>query len=164
MSVRNHRIAAVSILAAGVVVLFAWGRSMAVDYPEIQADRNQLQGVWSATLIEVGEHSKLEGESAEACRVEFDGKKVAFHHLIDDIDARGTYLVERSKDLSKVDFKLDAGWLVGVYEVKGETLKLCLNPFSLPERLGVPTRPRPKSLKSGDGRHFYTFHKVAPRP
>jgi uncharacterized protein (TIGR03067 family) len=163
MSVRNHRIAAVSILAAGVVVLLAWGRSMAVDYPEIQAERNQLQGVWSATLIEVGEHSKREGESAETCRVEFDGKKVAFHDLVDTVDARGTYLVERSKNMNKIDFKLDAGWLLGIYEVNGETLKLCLNPFSLPERLGVPTRPRPKNLNSGDGRHLYTFRKVAPR-
>ena len=65
MSVRNHRIAAVSILAAGVVVLLAWGRSMAVDSGEIQADRNQLQGAWVASLIEAGENGRLEGIAAE---------------------------------------------------------------------------------------------------
>jgi uncharacterized protein (TIGR03067 family) len=163
LSVRNHRIAAISILLVGVFLVLALGQSMARDSSEIQAVRDRLQGVWVASLAEEGEHLKLEGKAAEPCQVEFDGDKVVFRELIGGFNARGTYFFERPKAGAKIDFKLDAGWIIGIYEVEGDTLKLCLNAFSLPERLGVPTRPQPKKFQSGNGRHIYVFHKTPKR-
>jgi uncharacterized protein (TIGR03067 family) len=162
MSVRNHRIAAVSILAAGVVVLLAWGRSMAVESDEVRIVRDKLQGGWVATLVQAGEHRKREGKAAETCRVEFDGKEVVFHHLIGDIDARGTYFLDRQAGSANVDFKLDAGWIVGLYEVDGDTLKLCLNALGFAERLGVPNRPRARRIHAGDDRQLYVFRRATP--
>lgn len=161
MSVRSHRIVAISILATSVVVLLTWGRSMGIDGDEVKAVRDQLQGQWVATLVQAGENRKVEGPAASDCRVDFDGKLVTFHHLIDGIDATGTFTLERDVKKAWVDFKLDAGWIIGLYEIQGDNLKLCLNPFALPERLGVPTRPRPRRINAGDERHLYVFRKVS---
>ena len=110
--------------------------------------------------MEEGENLKLEGKAAESCQVEFDGNKVVFRELIGGFNARGTFFFERPKAGAKIDFKLDAGWIIGIYEVDGDTLKLCLNAFSLPERLGVPTRYRPRKLKPGEDRHYYVFRRA----
>ena len=163
MSVRNHRIAAVSILAAGVVVLLAWGRSMAIDSSEVKAVRDQFQGEWVASLVQAGEHRKVEGKAAGGCRASFDGKSVVFHNLVGGVDARGTYYIESSKP-GQVDFKLDEGWIIGIYEVGGDTLKLCLNPFAPPEKLGVPTLPRPGHRDSGEHRLVYVFRRAKTGP
>jgi uncharacterized protein (TIGR03067 family) len=162
MSLRNHRIAAISIVAAEIVVLFAWGRSMGNDSADVRAIRDKLQGSWVASLVQAGDHRKAEGPAGSGCRVEFDGKSVVFHGLIGDIDARGTYYIEPSAHPDWVDFKLDAGWIVGIYEVDGDTLKVAMNAFALPERLGVPTQFRPRKLHGGDGRHYYVFRKAMP--
>ncbi len=159
MSVRNHRIAAVSILAGGIIVLFAWGRSMAVDSSEVRVVREKFQGVWVASSVKAGVLPSMEGARAESCSVVFDGKMVAFHGMVDDIDASGTFYIETSHP-NWVDFKLDAGWIVGIFKFEGDTLTLCLNPFAPPERLGVPTLPRPKTIASGERRHVYVFHRT----
>jgi hypothetical protein len=159
MSVRKHRIAAVSILAGGILVLFAWGRSMAVDSGEVRVVRGQFQGAWVASSIQLGEQTRLEGAGAGGCSVVFDGKAVAFKGLVGDIDASGSIYIESSHP-NWVDFKLDAGWIVGIFEFEGDTLKLCLNPFAPPERLGVPTLPRPRAFDPGERRLVYVFRKA----
>ena len=80
--------------------------------------------------------------------------------MVGHIDASGTFYIEAAHP-GWIDFKLDAGWIVGLYQFDGETLKLCLNPFAPPERLGVPTLPRPKGFYSGDVRHVYVFRGQA---
>jgi hypothetical protein len=157
MSVRNHRVVAVSILLAGVVVVVAWGRSQAEESAELQATRQKFQGDWVATLVQSGATLKLEGTEAEACQAEFDGKNVVFHNLNGGIDARGSVYLE-GRD--RVDFKLDAGWIIGVYAFDGEMLKLALNRFAETERLGVTTHPRPRQVKPGDRHDFYVFRRA----
>jgi uncharacterized protein (TIGR03067 family) len=163
MSVRKHQITAISILGAGLAILLVLTQWMTREWGKSQSIREGLQGVWVASLAEEGENLKLEGEAAESCRIKFDGDKVALHQLIGGVEAQGTYFCEPSKTPSKIDFKLDAGWIIGIYEWNGETLRLCLNAFSLPERLGVPTRPQPREFKSGNGRHLYVFRRLTPR-
>src|SRR4051812_4641742 len=94
MSVAKHRLAAVSILAAGVVLIVAWGRTQARETPEIRSVRDRLEGKWVATLVQAGENRKAEGASAAGCRVEFRGKAVTFRGMIEGSDAEGTYQVE----------------------------------------------------------------------
>lgn len=158
MSVRGHRVAAVSILACGIIVVFAWGRSMAVDSGDVRAVREKFQGAWVSSSIKAGAQPEIVGARAQACSAIFDGKRVTFHGMVDDIDASGTYYIEASHP-NWVDFKLDAGWIIGLFEVEGDTLKLCLNPFAMPERLGVPTLARPRSFDPGDRRHVYVFRR-----
>jgi len=160
MTVRHHQIVAILILIVGLGVVTAWGRSTSIDPADVQAIRERFQGHWVAELAQAGEHRRAEGQAAEECRAEFDGKNVVFHHLIDGIEARGTFYLDRDVKKGWVDFKLDAGWVIGLYEVTGDRLTLCVNAFALPERLGVPTRPRPRKIKAGDDRHLYVFRKV----
>jgi uncharacterized protein (TIGR03067 family) len=158
MSVRNHRIAALSILAGGVIVLFAWGRSMAVDSGEVRVVRDKFQGAWVAESIGSGVNRKLEGAEAAGCSAVFDGKAVRFRGMVGGIDASGTFYIEATHP-NWVDFKLDAGWIVGIFEFDGDRLKLCLNPFATPERLGVPTIPRPRAFEPGERRIVYVFRR-----
>ncbi len=163
MSVRSHQVAAVSTWTVGLVVVLVWGQSMTVESGEIRDDRGKLQGSWVATRIEVGENSMIEGPEAEKCGVRFDGKTVVFHDLVDAQSAAGTAYLERKGTANLVDFRLDVGWIIGLYEVEGETLKLAINALAPPEKLGVPTRPRPRAVKGGPGHHYYEFRKVAGR-
>jgi hypothetical protein len=158
MSVRYHRIVAVSILGAGVLVLLGWGRSMAVESDQIKLDREHFQGKWVATLIQSGENLKLEGSQAELCTAEFHGKDVVFHQLIGVSQGSGPVYLEKP---NRADFKLDAGWITGIYAFDGETLKLALNRLGAPERLGVPTRPRPLQARPGETHDFYVFRRAS---
>ncbi len=159
MNLRNHRIAAVSILVVGTVAVTAWARSVAVDPPEIVAVRERLQGHWVASVVQAGEHRKVEGASAGSCTVKFDGRLVRFRGMVGGIDAEGTYYIEKARP-GWVDFKMDAGWIIGIYAFDGDELRLCVNPFSAPERLGVPTLNRPRAFACGEQRHLYTFRKA----
>jgi len=162
MTVRKHRIAAISILAGGLIVLLAWGRSMAIDSGEIKVIRDRFQGAWVAESIQAGRNRKVEGVEAATCSAVFDGKAVKLRGLVGGMDASGTFYIEASHP-GWVDLKLDAGWIIGIYEFEGEALKLCLNPFATPERLGVPTLPRPRTIEPGDRRIVYVFRKANER-
>jgi uncharacterized protein (TIGR03067 family) len=158
--VRYHQLAAVSILLAGVVVLLGWGRSMGVEAGAIKEDRDRFQGTWVATLVQAGGTRQLEGAEASECRAEFVGKNVVFHNIIDEAETRGTAYLEKHDGAGWIDIKLDAGWSIGVYEFDGEKLKIVLNTLAPPERLGVPTRPRPRQVKAGAGHLYYEFRRV----
>ena len=45
MSVAKHRLAAVSVLVAGVATLISWGRSQAHETAAIRSLRDQFQGI-----------------------------------------------------------------------------------------------------------------------
>jgi len=161
MSVVKHRAAAVAILAAGVVALVAWGRSQANETAEIRAARDRLQGRWVATLVQAGANQKTGGDAA-GCRIAFDGKAVAFRDMIGGLGGRGTYLIDPQGDAGKIDLKLDAGWSIGVFELSDDRLGLAVNPLALPERLGVPTRGRPRRVHPGEGCLIYAFRRADP--
>ena len=65
--------------------------------PQIRAVRDQFQGRWVATLVQAGEHRKVEARGGGGCRIEFDGKTVAFRRMIDGVDGRGTYLIDHGR-------------------------------------------------------------------
>ncbi len=159
MRVRNHRILAIAILLGEVCGLLAWGRSMANESTEVRALRDKFRGTWVASSIEVGELGKVEGSRADGCSAEFAGKSVVLRGLVGGIDAQGTFYIESSHP-NWIDFKLDAGWIVGIFTFEGDTLKLCVNPFGPPEQLGVPTIPRPRQFDSTGHRFVYTFRQT----
>jgi hypothetical protein len=162
MSVAKHRLAAVSVIVTGVVILVAWGRSQAHETAEIRAIRDRFQGRWVATTIDAGDHRKVEGAMASNCRIEFKGKSVIFQQMIGGFDARGTYLIHPKNESARIDLKLDAGWEIGIYEVGPDRLALALNALALPERLAAPSRGRPTYFQGGGGQHYYVFRRAMP--
>lgn len=162
MSVRNHRIAAVTFLMTGTLILAAWGRSQANDPAKVRAVRDRLDGAWVATSVQAGARGTRSGAEAAGTRVEFDGKTVVFRGLIEGGDARGTYFVDPASSPPRVDFKLDAGWVIGVYELTEDGLTLNVVPLALPERLGVPTRYRPPGVEADKDHNRYVFRRAMP--
>ena len=162
MSVAQHRIVAASILLCGSLALVAVGRTMIQDSPEVAKVRHQLNGKWVATRVEATESNVAEGAAAVRTTVEFADNRVKFGNLIEGVDARGIYVIDPSTDPGLVDFKVDAGWIVGIYKLGGDKLTLCVNAMKLPEQLGVPTRGHPTRLQQSPGRFLYEFVKSAP--
>ena len=162
MSVTGHRIAASAILLCGSLGLVAVGRTLAEDSPEVAAIRRQLDGKWVATRVDVAPAVTVEGAAAVATTVEFAGRQVRFAHLVDADEATGVYNLGPNAGPGKVDFKLDAGWMLGAYTLDGETLTLSVNALKLPEQLGVPARGRPATVNPTPGRFTYEFRKATP--
>ncbi len=162
MSVARHRIAASAILLCGSFALVAVGRTMIQDSPEVAGVRHQLDGKWLATRVEATDLNVAEGTLAARTTVEFAGPTVRFQGLVDADEAQGTYVIDPSTDPGKVDFKVDAGWILGAYNLRGDKLTLCVNAMKLPEQLGVPTRGRPDGLRRSSGRYVYEFQKTTP--
>ncbi len=162
MSVGKHRVAALAILATGTLGVFAWGRSMDVDPPEVQAVRDRLDGAWVATRVQADANGAGGTATAAPARVEFAGRAVVFRGLVEGMDGRGTYYIEPDKSPDWIDMKLDAGWIVGLFHLDGDRLTLCLNPLAQPERLGVPNRPRARAIGPATGRNYYVFRRAKP--
>ncbi len=162
MSVAQHRIVAASILVCASLALVAVGRTMIQDSPEVVKVRRQLDGKWVATRVEATESVAAGGADAARTTVEFANNLVKLENLIEGVNSQGTYVIDPSADPGLVDFKVDAGWMLGIYKLVGNKLTLCVNAMKLPEQLGVPTRGRPTSLQQSPGRFLYEFVKSAP--
>ena len=162
MSVARHRIAASAILLGASLGLVAVGRTLVRDAPEVARVRHQLDGKWVATRVQAAAHNQAAGAAARQTTVEFLGRSVRFRGLIEGVDAAGVYVIDPTKEPGKVDFKVDAGWIMGSYALRGDRLTLCLNALKLPEQLGVPTRGRPETLVQSPGRYLYEFARQTP--
>ena len=162
MSVAGHRIAASAILLCASLGLVAVGRTMVQDSPAVAAVRDRLAGKWVATRIEIAPRTTVQGDTAAQTTVEFAGREVRFRNLVDAPTAEGVYNLAPDPKLGKVDFKLDAGWILGSYALDGDRLTLCVNALGLPEQLGVPARGRPGGLDPSEGRFVYEFTRVKP--
>ena len=162
MSVARHRIAAGAILLCGTLTLGAIGRTMVSDSPVVVAARGRLDGKWVATRVQATATNVAEGADAARTTVEFAGQAVRFRNLIDAAEADGTYVIDPATDPGKVDFKVDAGWILGIYSLRADRLVLCVNALKLPEQLGVPTRGRANALRQSPGRYLYEFERATP--
>jgi hypothetical protein len=159
MRLGKHEVAATVFLLAGTVGVFAWGRSVVQEEPAIRALRARLEATWVATSVQTA-HARLEGPEAERTRLVFQGKTVAFEGMVDAGEGRGTsYIVEQRNRPTSIDLKLDKGWATGIFAIEGDRLTLTLNPLALPERFGVPTRPRPDAFGPDEGRLRYEFRR-----
>jgi len=162
MSVAKHRVAAVLVLATGVAVLMAWGRSLGQETGHIREVRDQLRGTWVASTVQSTDRVKAEGAEAAATTIRFDGRSVEFRNPIEGGESRGTFLIDPEAKPPKFDLMLDSGWSIGAYRLEGDTLAVTINPLALPEQLGVPTRGRPTEVRPGLGRFYYVFRKATP--
>ena len=140
----------------------AVGRTLVADPPAVVAVRTQLDGKWVATRVEVSRSVTVQGDTAAATTVEFTGRSVRFTNLVDATNATGVYNLKPGQEPGAVDFKLDAGWMMGAYRLDGDRLILSVNALKLPEQLGVPARGRPESVDYTPGRFVYEFRRVTP--
>ena len=121
-------------------------------------EMTKLEGTWIATLGEE-EGNKAPEEELKKMKLVFKGDKFTAT-AGDRLIMEGTLQVDPTKKPRAVDLKSTKGRLqgqtgLGIYELDGDTLKLCLV---------EPTRDRPSDFtsKAGSGRHFLVYKRQKP--
>jgi uncharacterized protein (TIGR03067 family) len=88
-------------------------------------DKDELQGVWIATSMEINGNPSPAKE-VEATRLTFKGQKLLYRHSKDEgKEEEGTFKVDPKKSPKQLDITTKNKTLHGIYEVKGDELKLC---------------------------------------
>jgi uncharacterized protein (TIGR03067 family) len=147
-----------SLLAFVVVLAFAVGAA-----PLAPDDRASLQGVWIAQSIERdGKPIEIDGKPANAdagsqMRFTFDGDKLLFGGRKDGREDRGNYTIDARKSPKWLDITMPNhdGLLLGIYEIKGDELKVCVRHEHSPGG-----RPAEFSTKPGSELFLYVFKKA----
>ena len=89
------------------------------------ADKDELQGVWIATSMEINGEPAPTAE-VKATRFAFKGEKLLFRHSKDDgKEEQGTFKVDPKKSPKQLDITIKNKTLHGIYEVKNDQLKVC---------------------------------------
>jgi RNA polymerase sigma factor (sigma-70 family) len=129
---------------------------VARDEPKkAKSDKERLQGRWPALSLE-GANGKVEGKGSEADRFKlvFDGDDYVFEGAFGTMggDAKGTFKLDPKKTPKEIDLESQQGRMVGIYELDGDTLKLCLN------KVGVAERPT--EFTADETRFVYVFKRA----
>ena len=107
----------------------------AVDPPKTDADR--FQGTWIVARVEI--NGKVQPK-ALTIRVQFDGDRLLAKAGNRPFEARGTFKLDQGRTPKAYDLTTAEGATVlGIYELDGDTLKVCLS---------APGDERPTAMKT----------------
>lgn len=127
------------------------------DEKKADPDEDKLQGTWQAISIE-GAAGKAEGKGSEADRFKLtiEGKSLDFEgaHGAQGGDGKGSLSLDSSKQPKAIDLTIHQGKAIGIYELEGDTLKLCLNK--------IGNDQRPTEFTANDSRFVFVFKKQRP--
>ncbi len=88
-------------------------------------DKDELQGVWIATAMEIN-GNPAPAKEVESTRFTFKAQKLLYRHSKDEGKAEeGTFKVDPKKSPKQLDITTKNKTLHGIYEVKGDELKVC---------------------------------------
>jgi uncharacterized protein (TIGR03067 family) len=127
-----------------LTIALAAGLLLAPDDTD-KADKDKLEsGTWLAVSIEV--EGKTVAQAAEV-RATFKGDEYT-QKVGDNVVEQGKFKLDTTKSPKTIDFEILKGpdegkHQVGLYELDGDTLKICIVPAGETER--------PKELKSREG-------------
>ena len=111
--------------------------------PAVAAEQARLQGTWSVASMEL-DGLPTPADSLAGSRLVFDGRK--FTAEAGGGAVHGTYKLDLAKSPRAIDVAFtdgpDAGRsALGVYEVDGNSVRICLAPAGKPRPLGFVSRP-----------------------
>jgi uncharacterized protein (TIGR03067 family) len=107
------------------LVAGAWLASVASAGRGADADKDELQGVWVATSMEIN-GKPAPAKEVERTRFTFKGEKLLVRHAKDDgQEEEGTFKADRNQSPKQLDITVKKKTLAGIYEVKGDELKVC---------------------------------------
>lgn len=113
--------------AFSLVALVAgtWLASAASTGHGADADKDELQGAWVATSMEIN-GKPAPAQEVERTRFIFKGEKLFVRHAKDGGQAdEGTFKADSKKSPRELDITLKKKTMHGIYEVKGDELKVC---------------------------------------
>jgi uncharacterized protein (TIGR03067 family) len=111
---------------------------LACTLTEVRAadgDKDELQGVWVATAIEIS-GNPAPADEIKATRFTFKGDKLLVRHpTFGGREVEGTFKADRKKSPKQLDIDLIKlkGIFAGIYEVKGDELRICYENGGKPE-------------------------------
>jgi uncharacterized protein (TIGR03067 family) len=97
------------------------------------ADKDELQGEWAATSGEIN-GKPAPAEEVKATRFTFKGDALLMRHAKDNGKPdEGTYKVDPKQSPKQLDITSKNKTLHGIYEIKGDELKVCFETGEKPE-------------------------------
>lgn len=117
------------------------------DLGEIQlhSDREQLQGDWTVVSATQGGR-QLDMEALKGAKVRFQNKRFELRVNVDRLRLEGTFQIDQSLQPKAINIiSTEQGMQLGIYQLKNDELRLCINPKS------AMTRQRPTQFTSEAG-------------
>ncbi len=148
------RIAIVTLLGALAVTAAGGAGARADDKADVEKELRRFQGTWTFESSEAGGQQLPAGGLKELV-LTFEGNK----HTVrkgDEVVQVGTQEIDPSKSPKAIDVTLTEGpnkgaVMLGIYEIDGDTLKVCFDPRG---------KKRPAEFKSAPGsENFVNVHK-----
>jgi uncharacterized protein (TIGR03067 family) len=143
------RLHAVLVLAAGLV--------LAADAPKDTAkkDLDKFQGTWTVVSVE-NSGQEMPADAVKELRLVIKGNE-RMMKMGDEVRARSTFKLDPSKSPKEIDLTLQEGDMKGmtfkgIYEIDGDTQKVCLN-------IEGGDRPKDFSSKEGSGHLLQVFKR-----
>ena len=131
-----------------LAALVAASPVVAADTAEDAARKEyaRFEGAWRVVSVEI-EGKKMPDKFFKEFRLVLKGPQYTFHE--GDMASQGTYSVDVSKKPKQIDIKISEGpdkdkTMLGIYELEGDTYRLCLNPTG-------KDRPTEFASKPGSG-------------
>jgi uncharacterized protein (TIGR03067 family) len=94
-------------------------------HPAAGADKDDLQGVWRAATMEIN-GKKAPAAEVKRTRFTFKGDKLLIRGAKDDgREMECAYKIDADKAPKQIDIVSKDKTLAGIYEVKGDQLKVC---------------------------------------
>ena len=148
------RISLVALFCAVGFTGFGGSGTLADDKADLEKEVRKFQGIWTFESSESGGKELLAGE-LKGLILTFEGDK----HTVkkgDEVLQVGTQKLDLSKSPKTIDVTMTEGpnkgtVMLGIYEIDGDTLKVCFDPEG---------KKRPTEFKSAPGsENFVNVHK-----
>lgn len=141
------------LFAAGLCAAALVAAPIPKDKEKVK-DEAAILGSWSIDKFDAGGEKPPPGDQVAAIRFVFADKGV-FKMTGGPVErGEGTFKLDPAAKVKTIDISLDGKQMLGLYELDGDTLKLCI-----PDR---PDSPRPDEIKA-DGKariSVVTFKRV----
>ena len=116
-------------MRALVFAALACGILGAADGPAARRDQDALSGEWKQTEFVINGRAR----DASGTTLSVDGDAITVKHG-DEAEPPAPYTLDPAKKAIDLKLENEGRTMRGVYELKGKTLKLCLNPESRPSK------------------------------
>jgi uncharacterized protein (TIGR03067 family) len=148
------QIALVTLLCVLVFAATGGTGARADDQADVEKELKKFQGTWTFESVEVG-GKEIPAAEFKGITVTFEGDKYAVKKG-DEVIQAATLKLDPSKSPKTLDVTVAEGpnkgaVMLGIYEIDGETLKVCFDPHG---------KKRPTEFKSAPGSEkFVNIHK-----
>lgn len=147
------RIAPATLLCILALIVSGGTGTRAGDKAEIEKDVKRFQGVWTFDYVEAG-GKEVPIAGFKGMTVTFEGDRFTVKHE-DKVIQTATQKLDPSKSPKTLDVTVTDGLnkgslILGIYEINGDTLKVCFDPQG---------KNRPTEFKGATGEQTLAVHK-----